>query len=198
MHDLEFLLDGSKKWADEIKADDPTYFSRLSQQKNPKYLWIGCSDNRIMENRIIKIDPGEVFVHRNIANIVGHSDLNCLSVIHYAVEVLKVQHIILCGHYDCGGIKAALADEENGLIENWLLPIKEIIQLNKKKIDALNHAKSIDLLCELNVKEQVSNICNTSIVRRAWKSNKKLSVHGWIYRVENGELKNITSCDGNN
>ena len=195
MENLQYLLDGNLAWATEIKEKDPDFFARLSKQKAPKYLWIGCSDSRVAANQIINLQPGEVFVHRNIANVVVHTDLNCLSVIQYAVEVLKVKHIILCGHYDCGGIKAALENNEHGIIDNWLGHIKDVVRFNTEKFKGLEHEKQLDLLCELNVKEQVTNICNTTIVRKAWKEEKELTVHGWIYSIKNGVLKHLDTCD---
>ena len=195
MENLQYLLDGNLVWATEIKENDPDFFIRLSKQKAPKYLWIGCSDSRVAANQIINLQPGEVFVHRNIANVVVHTDLNCLSVIQYAVEVLKVKHIILCGHYDCGGIKAALENNEHGIIDNWLGHIKDVVRFNTEKFEGLNHEEKIDLLCELNVKEQVTNICNTTIVQKAWKNRKDLTVHGWIYSIKNGVLKHLVTHD---
>lgn len=195
MENLQYLLDGNLVWATKIKEKDPDFFTRLSKQKAPKYLWIGCSDSRVAANQIINLQPGEVFVHRNIANVVVHTDLNCLSVIQYAVEVLKVKHIILCGHYDCGGIKAALENNEHGIIDNWLGHIKDVVRFNTEKFKGLEYEKQLDLLCELNVKEQVTNICNTTIVRKAWKEEKELTVHGWIYSIKNGVLKHLDTCD---
>ena len=195
MENLQYLLDGNLEWTNAIKERDPEYFTRLSQQKAPKYLWIGCSDSRVAANQIINFQPGEVFVHRNIANVVVHTDLNCLSVIQYAVEMLKVKHIILCGHYDCGGIKAALENNEHGIIDNWLGHIRDVVRFNTEKFEGLNHEEKIDLLCELNVREQVTNICNTSIVRKAWKQKRELTVHGWIYSIKNGVLKHLDTSD---
>lgn len=191
MKTLKHLFDNNLAWASSIKEKDAEFFTRLSKIQAPEYLWIGCSDSRVPANQIINLQPGEVFVHRNIANVVVHTDLNCLSVIQFAVEVLKVKHIILCGHYGCGGIKAALENQEYGLIDNWLRHIKDVIRLNAEKFEGLEHEKKLDLLCELNVKEQVTNICNTSIVQNAWKQGKDLSVHGWIYSIENGILKDL-------
>ena len=191
MKTLEHLLENNLEWAESIKKEDPQFFTRLSKQQAPEYLWIGCSDSRVPANQITSLQPGEVFVHRNIANVVVHTDLNCLSVIQFAVEILKVKHIIVCGHYGCGGIKAALENHEHGLIDNWLRHIKDVIRFNEPKFDGLNHDKQLDLLCELNVKEQVKNVCNTTIVKKAWKEGKELSVHGWIYSIENGVLKDM-------
>ncbi len=195
MNTLKHLLDNNLAWATSIKENDPEFFTRLSQQQAPKYLWIGCSDSRVAANQIINLQPGEVFVHRNIANVVVHTDFNCLSVIQFAVEVLKVKHIILCGHYDCGGIKAALENHEHGIIDNWLRHIKDVIRFNTEKFEGLDHEKKLDLLCEMNVKEQVTNICNTTIVQKAWKQVKELTVHGWIYSIKNGVLKHLDTCD---
>lgn len=191
MKTLEHLLENNLAWAESIKKEDPQFFTRLSKQQAPEYLWIGCSDSRVPANQITSLQPGEVFVHRNIANVVVHTDLNCLSVIQFAVEILKVKHIIVCGHYGCGGIKAALENHEHGLIDNWLRHIKDVIRFNAPKFDGHNHDKQLDLLCELNVKEQVKNVCNTTIVKKAWKEGKELSVHGWIYSIENGVLKDL-------
>ena len=196
MEKLRYLLKSNKEWVTEIKERDPEYFTRLSQQKAPKYLWIGCSDNRIVPNQIINTQPGEVFVHRNIANVVLEADINCLSVIQYAVEVLNVKHIILCGHYDCGGVKAVLENNDYGILEKWLSQIKDVFRFNSKKFQGLNHENKIDLLCEMNVKEQVKNICETAIVRKAWEEGKELTVHGWIYSIKNGLLKNLDTLEG--
>ena len=194
MKTLKHLFDSNLAWAASIKKEDPEFFTRLSKQQDPEYLWIGCSDSRVPANQITSLQPGEVFVHRNIANVVVHTDLNCLSVIQFAVEVLKVKHIIICGHYGCGGIKAALENQEHGLIDNWLRHVRDVIRFNAEQFDGLEHDKKLDLLCELNVKEQVTNVCNTTIVQNAWKQGKELSVHGWIYSIENGILKDLDTC----
>lgn len=191
MKTLKHLIENNLAWAASIKEKDPEFFSRLSEQQSPEYLWIGCSDSRVPANQITGLQPGEVFVHRNIANVVVHTDFNCLSVIQFAVEVLKVKHIIVCGHYGCGGIKAALENHEHGLIDNWLRHIKDVIRFNQSKFDGLTHENKLDLLCELNVTEQVKNICNTTIVQKAWDEGKELSIHGWIYSIENGILKDL-------
>lgn len=194
MKTLKYLFDKNLAWATSIKENDPEFFSRLSKQQAPEYLWIGCSDSRVPANQIVNLPPGEVFVHRNIANVVVHTDLNCLSVIQFAVEILKVKHIIVCGHYGCGGIKAAMEDQEHGLIDNWLRHVKDVIRFNAEKFKGLEHDEKLDLLCEINVKEQVTNICNTTIVQNAWKQGDELSVHGWIYNIENGILKDLDTC----
>ncbi len=195
MRVLKDLFEKNRNWANKIKESDPDFFTKLSQQQNPEYLWIGCSDSRVPANEIVDMLPGEIFVHRNIANVVIHTDLNCLSVIQYAVEILKVKHIVLCGHYGCGGIKAAMDNQQHGLIDNWLRNIKDIHRYHKAQIDALQTEKEkFDLLCELNVIEQVANICHTTIVQNAWKSGQPLSVHGWIYSIEDGILKDLNVC----
>ena len=194
MKTLKPLLDKNLAWATACKKEDPEFFSRLSKQQAPEYLWIGCSDSRVPANEIIDLPPGEVFVHRNIANVVVHTDLNCLSVVQYAVDILKVKHIIVCGHYGCGGIKAAMEEHQHGLIDNWLRHIKDVIRFNSDELTGLEHDEKLDLLCKLNVKEQVLNICNTTIVQYTWKCGNELSIHGWIYNIENGILEDIYSC----
>ena len=192
MHVLKKIFNQNQKWAERIKATDPNFFVDLSRQQNPEYLWIGCLDSRVPANQIVDMPPGQIFVHRNIANLVVHTDLNCLSVIQFAVDVLKVKHIIVCGHYGCGGIQAAMEDKEHGLIDNWLHHIKDIYRIHQTKIDAIqNEIEKINLLCELNVVEQVTNVCQTTIVQRAWKAGQELAVHGWIYNIEDGILKDL-------
>jgi len=188
---LKHLFERNLEWAAAIKAKDPDYFSKLSKQQNPEYLWIGCSDSRVPANQIVSLPPGEIFVHRNIANVVVHSDLNCLSVIQFAVEVLKVEHIVVCGHYGCGGIKAVMDDKQYGLIDNWLCHIKDVRRFNEKKLKDLSPDEQFDLLCELNVEEQFRNVCSTSVVENAWSNGAKLTVHGWIYSIENGILHSL-------
>ncbi len=191
MKTLEHLFKSNKDWAASIVKEDPKFFERLSELQAPEYLWIGCSDSRVPSNELINLAPGEVFVHRNIANMVIHSDLNCLSVIQYAVEVLKVKHIIVCGHYGCGGIMASMDDQEHGLIDNWLGHIKDVNRIHEAELSTLNETDKHNRLCELNVIEQVSNVCDTTIVKNAWKAGATLSVHGWIYNIKNGILNDI-------
>ena len=187
---LKNLMANNKAWAKKMTDNDPNFFLNLSKQQTPEYLWIGCSDSRVSANQVIDLLPGEVFVHRNIANVMVHTDLNCLSVIQFAVEVLQVKHIIVCGHYGCGGIKAAYDGKDLGLIDNWLGHIKDVYRLHKHEISALPTEKEkLDLLCEKNIIEQVANVCHTSIVQRAWREKKDLTVHGWVYSIENGLLK---------
>jgi carbonic anhydrase len=188
---LQRFLDRNKLWAERVLEKDPGFFTKLSKQQNPEYLWIGCSDSRVPANQIIDLPPGEVFVHRNIANVVVHTDLNCLSVIHYAVEVLKVKHIIVCGHYGCGGVHAAMESCEHGLIDNWLRHIKDVRRFNAEILNDLAEEQQFDKLCELNVKEQVRNVCSTTIVQKAWRDGAELFVHGWIYNISNGLLKDL-------
>ena len=194
MKTLKYLFDRNLEWATTIKEKDPEFFSLLSKQQAPEYLWIGCSDSRVPATQIVNLPPGEIFVHRNIANVVVHTDLNCLSVMQFAVEVLRVKHIIVCGHYGCGGIKAAMENQEHGLIDNWLRHIKDVSRFNSEKLKGLKQDEKFDLLCELNVIEQVTNVCNTTIVRNAWRKGAVLSVHGWIYNIENGILKDLDAC----
>lgn len=192
MRTLKELLDKNKAWAAETKSKDASFFENLSELQNPKYLWIGCADSRVPATEIVDMKPGEIFVHRNIANVVVHTDLNCLSVIQYAVDVLKVEHIIVCGHYDCGGIKAALSDGSFGLIDNWLGHLKDVYRYHQKQLDACETEKEkIDLMCELNVIEQVSNVCRTTAVKNAWKRNQTLSVHGWLYHLHDGIIHDM-------
>lgn len=195
MRILKKIFDQNKQWAKNVTQSDPDFFEKLSGQQNPEYLWIGCADSRVPESQISGMIPGQVFVHRNIANIVSHTDLNCLSVIQYGVEVLKIKHIIVCGHYGCGGIKAAWEDKENGLIDNWLRNIQDVQRFHQNELDCIQSEKEkLDRLCELNVIEQVVNVCRTTIIRGAWKQNQELAVHGWIYNVKDGILKDLDIC----
>jgi carbonic anhydrase len=197
MQILKNLFENNRKWADKIKKTDPDFFVKLSRQQTPEYLWIGCSDSRVPSNQIVDLLPGAIFVHRNIANVVIHTDLNCLSVIQYAVEVLKVKHIIVCGHYGCGGVRAALEKRSYGLIDTWLRHIKDVYRYHQDELDGITDEKErLNRLCELNVIEQVANVCHTSIVQKAWESGQELSVHGWIYSIEDGILKDLDTCIG--
>lgn len=188
---LKPLFDNNRRWAERILEEDPKFFELLAKQQNPEYLWIGCSDSRVPSNQIIDLMPGEVFVHRNIANMVIHTDLNCLSVLQYAVDVLKVKHIMVVGHYGCGGIKAAMGTERLGLIDNWLGHIRDVHRLHKETLSKMDEAKRFDRLCELNVMEQVDNVCSTTIVQEAWHRGQEVAIHGWIYSVENGLLSDL-------
>jgi len=195
MRILKQLFENNIEWAEKIKAADPDFFVKLSKQQAPEYLWIGCSDSRVPANEIVGLLPGELFVHRNVANLVIHTDLNCLSVLQYAVEVLRVKHIIVCGHYGCGGVKAAMENKQLGLIDNWLRNIKDVYQRHRSRLDHLesDHAR-LDLLCELNVIEQAENVFHTSIVQNAWRRGQELTVHSWIYRIQDGILKDLDRC----
>lgn len=191
MHELQQLLDANRQWAEKTKLKDPDFFAKLAQQQSPKYLWIGCSDSRVPANEILNMMPGEVFVHRNIANQVIHTDLNCLSVIQYAVEVLRVKHVMVVGHYGCGGVNAALDDQQHGLIDNWLRHIHDVYRNHRQPLDALEPLARSNRLCELNVIEQVRHLCQTTMVQNAWQQQQPLSVHGWVYSLDDGLIKDL-------
>ena len=191
-HVLEHLLDSNKQWAQRIKNDDPSFFSKLTNQQTPRYLWIGCADSRVPCTQLVDVLPGDMFVHRNVANLVIHTDFNCLSVMQYAIDVLKVEHIIVCGHYRCGGVQAALQQQSFGLVDNWLRHVQDIIAKHQRYLDTFpTEQERLDQLCELNVIEQVFNVCENTLVRNAWQRGQKLSVHGWIYGVEDGLLRDL-------
>ena len=195
MDKLQDLFQKNRAWAQRRCQQDAGYFERLSSLQAPKHLWIGCSDSRVPANEIVGLEPGEMFVHRNVANIVVHTDFNCLSVIQFAVEILKVEHIIVCGHHGCGGIRAALSGGQLGLIDNWLRHIKDVYQNNSTVLDATaNENARLDLLCELNVAQQVANVCHTTIVQNAWQRSQPLTVHGWIYKLTDGLLRDLGFC----
>ncbi len=190
--DIDALLERNRLWASSVLGEDPDYFERLSQQQAPKYLWIGCSDSRVPANQITGMQPGEVFVHRNVGNVVVHADLNCLSVMQFAVDVLQVEHIIVCGHYGCGGVDAALRDARLGLVDNWIRHIGDVAQKhNERLIKRTPHSERLALLCELNVIEQAVNVCQTTVVRDAWARGQRLSIHGWIYALRDGLLRTL-------
>lgn len=189
---LQALIDNNRAWSQEISERDPEFFPTLAKQQAPDYLWIGCSDSRVPANEIVGLLPGELFVHRNVANMVVHTDMNLLSVLQYAVEYLKVRHVIVCGHYGCGGVKAAMGNDKLGLIDNWLLEIKDLYHNKNDMFKGLNDEnEKLDLLCELNVARQVHNLCHTSIVQDAWARDQKLAVHGWIYGLHDGKVNNL-------
>ena len=195
MRVLPQLFENNSRWAAQRTAQDPDFFPRLARQQKPEYLWIGCADSRVPANEIIGLDPGEVFVHRNIANVVVHTDLNALSVIQYAVEVLKVKHIIVCGHYACGGVLAAMSHQPHGLIDNWLRNIKDVYTRHAPELNAIADEKARgDRLAELNVTHQVANVCYTTIVQGAWQRGQPLAVHGWIYDLKDGLLRDLGLC----
>ena len=195
MRFLNELFEANETWAKNMVETDPEFFNRLSRQQRPEYLWIGCADSRVPASQITNQDPGEIFVHRNIANVVVHTDLNCLSVMQFAVDHLKVKHIIVCGHFDCGGVAGALDGEDLGLVENWLRHIQDV---HRKHADLIDRCGTLEgrrnRLAELNVIEQVINVCRTTIVRDAWKRNQPLSVHGWIYGIQDGKLNDLDVC----
>lgn len=192
MPSLEHLIANNRAWAEGIKKRDPEFFLKLSGQQAPAYLWIGCSDSRVPANEIVGLLPGELFVHRNVANIVVHSDLNCLSVTQFAVDVLKVQHIIVCGHYGCSGVRAALAGERHGLIDNWLRHVQDVRHKHNALLNTLpDRVDQFDKLCELNVVEQVANVCDTTVVRDAWERGQELQIHGWIYGLQDGLVRDL-------
>lgn len=191
-HRLTELFESNRAWAAGIRGHDPEFFLKLSRQQSPEYLWIGCSDSRVPANEIVGRLPGELFVHRNVANVVVHTDLNCLSVMQFAVDVLKVRHIIVCGHYGCGGVRAALRGDRLGLIDNWLRHVQDVRQKHFARLEGLGHGDAaVDRLCELNVVEQVVNVCQTTIVRDAWERGQPLVVHGWIYGLQDGLLRDL-------
>ena len=195
MRVLKHLFENNRAWADKIRGEDPEFFQKLSRQQSPSYLWIGCSDSRVPANQIVGLLPGELFVHRNVANVVAPSDLNCLSVVQFAVDVLKVRHIIVCGHYGCGGVRAALNGDRLGLADNWLRHVQDVRDKHAARLAGIrDETLHGDRLCELNVIEQVLNLCQTFIVGDAWKRRQELTVHGWIYGLHDGLLRDLNIC----
>ena len=192
MSSLAHLLERNRQWSRAVHTATPDFFQRLAAQQTPRYLWIGCSDSRVPANEIVDLLPGELFVHRNVANLVVHTDLNCLSVLQYAVDVLRVKHVIVCGHYGCGGVRAALNRDRFGLIDNWLRHVQDVAEQHQPMLDAIESVNArIDRLCELNVIEQARHVCQTTIVQDAWARNQPLSIHGWIYGLDDGRLRNL-------
>lgn len=191
MAQLDHLFSQNRAWSDAIRARDPDFFLKLSRQQSPEYLWIGCSDSRVPANEIVNLLPGELFVHRNVANVVVHTDLNCLSVMQFAVDVLKVKHIIVCGHYGCSGVRAALRGDRIGLADNWLRHVQDVSEKHKACVHRCAAPMRGNRLCELNVIEQVSNVCQTTIVNDAWDRGQALSVHSWIYGLKDGLLRSL-------
>jgi carbonic anhydrase len=189
---IQDLIENNRKWAQEISEKDPDFFPTLAKQQSPEYLWIGCSDSRVPANEIVGLLPGELFVHRNVANMVVHTDMNLLSVLQYAVDALKVKHVIVCGHYGCGGVKASMESQKLGLIDNWLLEIRDLYHSKRDMFNGLqSESDKVDLLCELNVMRQVQNVCNTTIVQDAWARGQRLAVHGWVYGLKDGKVNNL-------
>ncbi len=192
MKTLKHLLENNKNWSEKVRKNRPTFFADLAKQQSPEYVWIGCSDSRVSASNIVGLLPGEVFVHRNVANLVIHTDMNCLSVLQFAVEILQVKHIIVCGHYGCGGVKAALEDKRHGLIDNWLRHIQDVANLYEDVLSEIDDAdEKLNKLCDLNVIEQVLNVGETTIVQDAWKRGQELRVHGWIYDLSDGIITDL-------
>ncbi|GMW07151.1 MAG: carbonate dehydratase [Gammaproteobacteria bacterium] len=195
MPHLKNLLDNNRAWSQRLRAQEPDFFLKLSRQQSPQYLWIGCSDSRVPANQIVGLLPGEIFVHRNVANVVVHTDLNCLSVLQYAVEVLRVRHVIVCGHYGCGGVRSALRDEQLGLIDNWLRHVQDVRQKHAAMLrDIAGEPGQTDRLCELNVIEQAVNVCQTTVMQGAWARGQQVAIHGWIYSLADGLLRDLGVC----
>jgi carbonic anhydrase len=192
MRPLSHLFDNNRAWSERIRRIDPEFFARLSRQQRPRYLWIGCSDSRVPANEIVGLLPGELFVHRNIANVVVHTDLNCLSVVQFAVDVLRVEHIIVCGHYGCSGVAVAMKDERVGLADNWLRHVQDVHAKHDARVAGVaGIPQRIDRMCELNVIEQVANVCQTTVVRDAWDRGQALAVHGWVYGLQDGLVRDL-------
>lgn len=192
MRSLSGLFSNNRDWANAITARDPEFFARLSRQQAPRYVWIGCSDSRVPANEIVGMLPGELFVHRNVANLVIHTDLNCLAVLQYAVEVLRVEHVIICGHYGCGGVRSAMLDSRLGLIDNWLRHVQDVMKKHAALLGRIpDEQQRLDKLCELNVIEQVANVAQTTVVQSAWDRGQDLEIHGWIYRISDGLLRDL-------
>jgi carbonic anhydrase len=192
MRSLTNLIERNRAWAEQITARDPDFFQKLSEQQSPDYFWIGCSDSRVPANEIVNLSPGEMFVHRNVANVVVHTDLNCLSAMQFAVEALQVKHIIVCGHYGCGGVKAALLNQKLGLIDNWLRHVQDVVQKHASLLAQVpEESERVDKLCELNTIEQVYNVCQTTIVQSAWERGQELIVHGWVYALTDGFVRDL-------
>jgi len=189
---LATLFTNNRNWATEIEQQNPGFFQELAKQQTPRYLWIGCSDSRVTANEIVGLLPGELFVHRNVANLVVHTDMSCLSVLQYAIDVLKVKHVIVCGHYGCGGVRAGLEETSNGLIDNWLRNISDIAVRHRKQLNSISDfGKKLDRLTELNIAEQVINVGSTTILQDAWKRGQDVAIHGWIYALSDGLLRNL-------
>jgi carbonic anhydrase len=195
MRELKKLFKNNQIWAKNKQSANPEFFQKLSISQNPRYLWIGCSDSRIPASEILGLEPGELFVHRNVANLFPHTDFNCLSVLQYGIDYLNIEHVIVCGHYGCGGVASAMENDQFGLVDNWLLNIRDIYSKEKKQLDLISDKKlKYNRLAELNVLYQVMNICHTTIVQNTWVNGKKLSVHGWVYDIATGLLKDLNCC----
>src|SRR5690554_572359 len=194
MNSLDYLFADNTRWAEDIKKEDPEFFNKLAQQQKPEFLWIGCADSRVPANEIVGLLPGELFVHRNVANLVIQTDLNCLSVLQYAVEYLQVKHIIVTGHYGCGGVKAAMETKQLGMIDYWVRSIRDVYFNHQEEMQSIcDEAERIDRLCELNVEQQVANVAHTNIVQNAWKRGQSVTIHGWVYSICDGIIRQITT-----
>lgn len=199
MRSLSSLFGNNRAWAEAITKRDPEFFATLSRQQAPKYVWVGCSDSRVPANEIVGMLPGELFVHRNVANLVVHTDLNCLSVLQYAVEVLRVEHVIICGHYGCGGVRAAMVNSKLGLIDNWLRHVQNGMHKHRALLERIgDEQQHLDKLCELNVIEQVANVSQTTVIQSAWDRGQSVEIHGWIYRISDGILHDLAVCATSN
>ncbi len=191
MRSLKELFERNRAWAARVTRDDPKFFERLVGQQSPEYLWIGCSDSRVPANQVVGLLPGEIFVHRNVANLVVHTDFNCLSVLQYAVDVLRVKHVIVCGHYGCGGVRAALDGRPLGLIDHWLRHIQDLNRRHAAELDRLEGEARLDRMCELNVVEQVGHVCRSTVLQEAWRRGQRVEIHGWIYSLKDGLLRDL-------
>lgn len=195
MEELQILFENNLNWAKRNISRDPDYFARMSQDQRPHYLWIGCSDSRIPANEVVGLEPGELFVHRNLANLVIHTDVNCLSVLQYGIDFLQIKHVIVCGHYGCGGVQAAMRNSQVGLADNWLRNIRDVYDRSKKELDAISdQTERYNRLVELNCRQQVLNVCHTTIVQNAWARGQSVTVHGWVYDLASGTLKDMHCC----
>lgn len=195
MKRLPHLLENNRRWAAKVRAEQPDFFEKLAHQQAPNYMWIGCADSRVPANQIVDLLPGEVFVHRNVANVVVHSDFNCLSALQFAVDVLKVEHVMVVGHYRCGGVKAAMDGLEMGLVDNWVCHVRDVHQRHRQALEAVPPGEARwDRLCELNVLEQALNVCRTTVLRAAWKRGQAVTVHGWVYALKDGLIKDLGFC----
>lgn len=195
MRRLPELFTNNRRWAEQVRRENPEFFETLARQQTPRYLWIGCSDSRVPANQIVGLRPGEMFVHRNVANVVAHADLNCLSVLQFAVDVLRVEHVIVCGHYGCGGVQAALENAPMGLADHWLRFVRDVARAHRAELDALSDAAArVDRLCELNVLAQARHVAESPVVRDAWRAGRDLAVHGWIYGLHDGLLRDLGIC----
>lgn len=195
MRELKLLFENNQHWANALIAKDPEYFLRMAKDQRPLYLWVGCSDSRVPANEIVGLEAGEIFVHRNVANLFLHTDFNCLSVLQYAIDYLEIKHVIVCGHYGCGGVNAAMGDKELGLVDNWLRNIRDVYSNSKEELDAIeNIEERSNRLVELNVMKQVQNICHTTIAQNAWARKQPLWVHGWVYDMKTGRIRDLNCC----